>query len=375
VAALLGAADWIILAFIDAQSEPTASVIRQFLVEQPPGLAGKKIIALAFGVPHALSKEEISRLTAYYCFYGYTAPFIETAAQVLFGDRPAHSASPLSIPAIGYDLTRQTEPDPTQLIQILVEVAPDPQATAQPVVFKKGDTLKLRTAVILDRNGNPVPDGTKVTFTRIFSETTELPPQTVDTTDGIARVDFVLDKIGPLRIRAYSEPALTSYEFQITIRETQVTFQTVIPPTLTPTPIPPTRTPTPRPTATPTRTPTPVPPWWQPLATPDAPRRVTLNDWLLALVGISIVSLGAYRIMFNIVRALDRTERTIAATRWGLTCSGAGLVGYILYSMGAPVLINLDELGSAPAAFISSAAFAALPLLAALGQRQLERFR
>ncbi len=374
VVAALQAADWVVLVVIDTQTEPTSALVKQLLIGQTELLGDANTVVFTLGVPRALDKDALNRLTAHYCLYGNSAPFIDVAAQILFGDLPAPGAFPISVPALGYDITRQTEPDPNQFIQILIgEIPTGEQVTPQPVTVKAGDKLKLRTGVILDRNGHPVPDGTPVTFTRLFSESIELPALTVGTSEGVAIVEITLDKdkIGPLRIRAYSEPALTSYELRMTIFENQPSvFATVIPPTLTPTPKPSTPAPTRSPTATPTPTPTPVPPWYDPLTQPDAPRRVNLLDLFAALVGIAAVGLAAYYLRLNFG---EQNSQHVAATRLALWCSGAGLTGYILYGLGTPGIAALDSLGSLLASLLVSAISAALPLAAVWGWQQIDR--
>jgi beta-N-acetylhexosaminidase len=378
VGAAFGAANWVVLAIVDAQAEPAASLLQQLLLERPDllnniqeGQPPKQVVALSFGVPYALDKSQVSSLAAYYGLYGSSAPFVDVAAQLLFGDLITPGASPVSVPAIGYDLVKQLEPNPDQFIQIFIGEAPAADATPQPLSIKVGDTIKLRTGIIQDRNGQPVPDDTPLTFTRLYSEGLELPALVVGTRNGVALAEFALDRMGPWRIRAFSEPALTSYELQLTVLEGQpAQISTIVPPTITPTPIPPTITPTPTstPSPTPTLTPTPTPtPWWNPLAQEDAPRRVDWYDLLIALAGIASVSSFAHHLVMSSAR---RESKQVIAMRWALGCGGAGLIGYTLYGLGLPGINNLDSLGSAWGALVLSVAFAALPLLANLGRNR-----
>ncbi len=371
VGAALDAANRIVIAILDPQSQSAAALIQKLVVERPSILDGKNIVAFSFRTPSALNRDALDRLAAYYCVYDSSAPFLDIVAQMLLGDLPASGSSPISIPSIGYDLTRQTEPDPRQIIQILVGEAPaSPQATPQPLEVKVGDTLKLRTGVIVDRNGHSVPDGTPVTFTRVFSDGPESTIQTVGTRNGAATVDVVLDKIGSLRIRAFSEPALTSSVLQVTSSQDKpVVLATIVPPTATPLPPTPTTAPTPLPTLTPTPTATPVPPWWQPLTKPDAPRRVGFGEWFAALLGIAAVSAAGYRLMIH----AGQTNQQAAAMRWALWCGGGGVAGYILYGLGAPGLDVLDGLGSLWASLIASVICAALPLGVALWRERARR--
>lgn len=375
VGATLGGADVVILALLDRQLASAAQLVRRLLVTSPEILGDKQVVAFSFGDPQALERDEINRVAAYYCLYSSSASSIQVAAQILFGDLPAPGALPVSLPAIGYDLTRQIEPDPNQMIQILVgETSAGNQTTPRPVEVKVGDKLAVRAGPILDRNGHPVPDGTQVTFTRLFSDNIELPPITISTVNGIAKAEIVLDKVGLLRIRAFSEPALTSYELQVTSLENQqVTITAIAPPTRTPLPVLPTSTPTPRPTATPTPTPTPVPPWWAPLTHPAAPRRVGWSDLFLALGGIAAVGLFVYRLTLVVERANHQPNGQIVAARWALWCVMAGLTGYALYGLGLPGVNQLDSIGSAWAALIASVVSALMPLVVAWGWREATR--
>jgi beta-N-acetylhexosaminidase len=105
--------------------------------------------------------------------------------------------------------------------------------------------------LIVDQNGNPVPDGTKVSFiidTRSTSGSVE--QLEAETVDGYARVMYVIPSIGSLELRVTAPPALTSQILRLDITDaggiitsfepTPVITQenepvpTVIPPTPTP---------------------------------------------------------------------------------------------------------------------------------------------
>jgi hypothetical protein len=114
-----------------------------------------------------------------------------------------------------------------------------------------GDQITLRTGMIRDRNGHVVPDGTPVTFILGYpAERVELPRITTTTTEGIAKTDVILDRVGQLEIKAVSEPASQSTTLLLTIAgEGPAVLATEVPP--------PTVTPTTTATARPTRTPAP----------------------------------------------------------------------------------------------------------------------
>jgi hypothetical protein len=148
------------------------------------------------------------------------------------------------------------------------------------------------------------------------------------TLDGVARTEFVLDKVGRLLIRASSEPALDSTVLEITIGESgSAVVATVVPtPTPTVTPIPtPTRTPTP--TLTPTATPLP--------GAVEAflvhkPRNAQWGELLLALIAVGAIGGGGYW------AARQRRDDLARALRVGLWCAVGGLIGYVYFSLGLP---------------------------------------
>ena len=210
--AAFGAANWVVFAVLDADPAfPQSGALRQLVTQRPSLLANKKVIIFAFDAPNQLEAEAMAKATATYALYSRTEPFIEVAARALFGDVKPRGNPPVSVEAIRYRLITQTEPNPAQLIQLFVGDPPqDSKSTPTPVSIKVGDTLKVRTGPIMDRNGHVVPDGTQVIFSRTFSLTQELPPLVAPTRNGVATVSFVLDRIGPLRVRASSEPAMSA---------------------------------------------------------------------------------------------------------------------------------------------------------------------
>jgi beta-N-acetylhexosaminidase len=87
-------------------------------------------------------------------------------------------------------------------------------------LYQAGDTIPVKAGLILDHNGNPVPDGTKVNFiidTMSTSGTLEqLPAETID---GYARVMYVIPSIGSLELRATADPARTSQILRLDITD------------------------------------------------------------------------------------------------------------------------------------------------------------
>jgi beta-N-acetylhexosaminidase len=119
------------------------------------------------------------------------------------------------VPGIGYDLISATKPDPTQVISLSLDLPEStpaagdqtPEPTPVPT-FKVGDTIPLKTGMILDRNRHVVPDGTPVRF--LFTTGGEQDvAQSVDTvtSKGVARASYLIERSGLLDISATSDPA------------------------------------------------------------------------------------------------------------------------------------------------------------------------
>lgn len=153
--------------------------------------------------------------------------------------------------------------------------------------MKIGDQISLVSGVILDHNGNQVPDGTILRFT-LYHDGDSVPAQIVElqTSQGIARGTLLIDQSGEIIVEADSGSATTS---------DVLTFE--IPPELiTATPGPPTQTPTvpPTPTILPTSTSTATPQATStPISTP-AGTNINFGDWLLALIVVAAISGGNY---------------------------------------------------------------------------------
>jgi hypothetical protein len=99
--------------------------------------------------------------------------------------------------------------------------------------------------MILDNNGNTVPDGTVVQFSMMLTGEGGGILKQVDavTTQGVARAAFGLDKPGLLEIHVTSEPAVISEVLQLDVSQSGAVAVTVVVPELTqiiePTPTPP----------------------------------------------------------------------------------------------------------------------------------------
>ena len=256
----LNAATWIIFSFREFGTERIeATTFRRFFDERPDLVRGKKIIGLAFNAPYYLDSTDISKLSAYYALYSKTAEFYDIAARVLMQELTPSGSLPVSVPGIGYDLDNTVSPAPYQVIPLLIEapvtgekpINTPPAGYSQPLLYKAGDTIPIRAGIIVDNNGNPVPDGTLVRFiidTRSTSGSVE--QLEASTVDGYARVMYVIPSIGSLQLSVTADPAfisqilrlditdaggvVTSFEPTVVVGETGVSTPTDIPPTPTP---------------------------------------------------------------------------------------------------------------------------------------------
>jgi beta-N-acetylhexosaminidase len=319
----IGDADWIVFAMLDHDPEnyPSSTALKQFLREGVEGLETKKIIVMAYEAPYYLDTTEVSKLTAYFGIYGKAEAFIETSIRALFLDFGPTGKPPVTTVGVGYDLTQQLSPDPDQIIAVVWADQPAPvQGTPPPVELEVGDPLTVRTSVIVDHNGNVVPDGTPVTFQLLYLAERLFRRVDAVTVDGIAEATITLELAGELEITASSEPATDSRPLVVRLLGETAEI-------LTPTPTPtPTSTPTPTPTPTSTPTPTPAP---DPVPLP----RVEWIDLGLALLGI-VASAGVVALSGRAVQ-LHRhaASKLVQLILWSGIC---GLAGYLFYSLALP---------------------------------------
>lgn len=238
--------EWVVINMLDVEpGEPQTALLRQFLSERQDLLLDKRIVVFAFNAPYFLDPTDISKLTAYYCLYSKSAPFVEAAARLLFREISPVGSLPVSVPGIGYDLFTATTPDPNQVIGLFWDMPPlsvptalvTPEVTPTPF-FRVGDTVSVRTSIILDHNGHPVPDGTPVRFNILLSGEGGVVRQiNTATVQGMAGVSFSIDRYGLLEIRAESDPAFTSVVLQFNVSAEGFSVTIVAPtPNISPTP-------------------------------------------------------------------------------------------------------------------------------------------
>jgi beta-N-acetylhexosaminidase len=326
----LARADWVMFAMLDiTERVPGSDAVRHFLAEQANLLLGKQVVVFAFGAPYYLDTTEIAKLAAYFALYSHTEPFVEAAARALFEEFPLTGVSPVSVSGISYDLIVRTQPDPAQIIQLFIGPEPEeadgtPQPTVQP---RYGETLLLRTSLIVDRNGYPVPDGTPVEFT--FSYPQEGLEHTIQTTtrSGVAQASVTLDRVGQLQISVRAEPVPRAVRLELDVQEGGPAV--IVSVTSTPSP-----TPRPAPTSTPPPTQEVTPGSAQQPDTDGTSAltrdRVSWLDLALSLGGTTVIALAGYA-----GRWRRRRERGWAL-RAGLWCAVGGLGAYIGSALGLP---------------------------------------
>ncbi len=328
-------ADWVIFAMLDAGDRASPSgAVRRFLSERADALRGKKVVIFAFGAPYYLDTTEIAKLSAYFGIYSPAPPFVEAAVRALFAEFPLTGRPPVAVPGINYNLTQQTQPDPGQIIPVFIgdEAA---SGTPEPPTIYQGDTIRLRTGVILDRNGHPVPDGTLVEFILTYPQ--EGLERTVQATTrgGVAEATVTLDRTGQLQISVRAEPVPRAVRLEMDIRPGEPAV--IIPITPTPSPEPP-PTPSPSPSPTPKIEPTPEP------VAPERPLDRARGSDLMQGLGIALVGAAvSYASLWKRGQSLSR------AMKGGLQVLTGGLVGYLLFLalVGIGQLRPFGDIGAA----------------------------
>jgi beta-N-acetylhexosaminidase len=229
--------DWLIFSVLDSRSSEYGANGLKLLLDLRPDLASsKKLIVFGHDTPNILDATDVSKIDVYHALYDSSSPFIDVAAKLLFQEVSAPGASPVSIAGIGYDLIEATSPSPDQIIQLIIESNSDDGTVVPSTGYSVGDILKIETAVIVDNNGNLVPDHTPVDFI-ITQQSEGVSAATINafTVDGIARADVALERTGLLAISAQSGQALVSEILQFNVDVDVPAQATLISPTLSPT--------------------------------------------------------------------------------------------------------------------------------------------
>lgn len=331
---------WVIINLLNEDpSLPETRALKRLLSERLDLLRDKNVIVFSFDVPYYLDSTDLANISAYYVLYNNTQSAMDIAARVLMRETIAGGSLPVSISAVDYQLGTVTAPNPNQVIEIKLLTPQQAEVTATvtapiaetPVpLFVLGENVRIQAGPIVDHNGNQVPDGTVVKFTiRLSTDNLIISqPETV-TQDGLATIDYRIEREGIFEVTALSESALTSGKL---ILNTQGGLAQVIMPTETPTP---TSTPTSIPSPTPTLMPTPTP---DPSVNQTGYPRLT--DWLLVILLNLAGGFLAWIVGY----------KWWASLRWGIRstlCTVIGGLGaYILLTFGITPIMNLVKASS-----------------------------
>ncbi|MBS1252829.1 MAG: Beta-hexosaminidase [Anaerolineales bacterium] len=353
IESLLKDAQWIIFAMqdIDPEDAPASDALRILLKERANSLTDKKVIVMTYGAPYYLDATETSKLTAYYAAFSKVPASIEASVRVLFQEFLPTRALPMSVPGITYDLSTQLQPDPAQTLTVS-------RVGSEDTTINVGGEFTIQTSTILDKNGHPVPDETKVTLWLTDpTDSTYLSFKEVKTVDAVAETTLLAERAGPVEIRAEAGEAQTAEPLALTIKGESAPP----PPTATEEPATPTEPP---PTVTPSLTPTPEP-------TPQDQIASTSVSWVnlaLSMLGMLIASVVSISVDHNGGRrALSQTVRLF------LLSLTAGLIGYLVVGLEWIQVGKLPGLSTLPAPWrtpLLSTLFALVPLLWVVWDRQ-----
>lgn len=330
-------ADWILVAALDlSDSRPTSQALHRLLSERQDLLREKKIVVFAFGAPFYLDATNISKISAFYGLYNQLPSSVEIAARLLFKEIPSpRGRLPVSVPGIAYDLISATSPDPDRPFNIFVSNISDPEIpqTAQTEtptvpVFNTTEVLEIQTGVILDHNGNPVPDGTPVDFV-ITAQGVETFLPEVTTVDGSASSTYLIDRAVNFTVQAISASARSNIiQINVIGSEDGVGIAS----TSTP---PPGGFSTPSQTLPTTETPTPASP-----GNGSDSSNTIWRYWLLSILATGTVAMIAYQV-----------GASFGLVRWGIRWSFSAMIGglflynYLMFNLpGSAWILDRESL-------------------------------
>jgi beta-N-acetylhexosaminidase len=320
--ASLKSADWLIFSILNLREDkPESSALLMLINNHQELIRNKKTIVFAFNAPYYLDATDISKLTAYYALYSKVGPFVDIAARILFQEISPNGASAVSIPGVGYEIIVATSPDPNQIIGLSVDTTiqvgsiPEGDTTPVPPVFKIGDTLPVTTGIIVDNNGNQVPDGTIARFL-ISTGGDVATNQQIETVtqNGIAKASYQITQPGQIEIRVISEPAMISQVLQLEVKEGEASQVTAIAPTAQISP-------------TPFMSPTDDNPASSTSSSATRSEKLNFLDWLISILIIGLCSFGVYQI-----------GRRNYSSRWGIRWATCSVIGGLLFYSTAVIL-------------------------------------
>ena len=211
---LFNSSDWIIFLISD-NSYQSNNAFSRLLSQRPDLLEQKKSFAFSMGSPNVLDATAVSKLTAYYALYSKNENVIDIAARTLFKEIIPLGISPISVPAMNYQIEQATSPNSEQTIPfnitpiytedqsaLATQVAEDP--TLQE--YRVGDSVILEIGPIQDLNGNPLADGTDVTIaTTYIQEGTQYFNQiSAKTNNGFVTLRYMFEYSGTFSITAFT---------------------------------------------------------------------------------------------------------------------------------------------------------------------------
>ena len=229
--------DWLIFSVLDSRSTEYGVNALKLLLDLRPDLArSKKLVVFAHDTPNILDATDISKIDVYHALYDGSSPFIDVAAKLLFQELSALGASPVNVAGIGYDLIEVTSPNTDQIIQLIIDTGSEVGTEEPSTGYSVGDILSIATGVIVDNNGNHVPDNTPVDFI-ITQQGEGVLAFTINaySKDGIARADIALERTGLLSITAQSGKAQVSEILKFNVEVGVPAQATLISPTISPT--------------------------------------------------------------------------------------------------------------------------------------------
>lgn len=214
IEAQIAGADWLIFAMLDADTTGSggAEVLKRFLRERSEQLLDKRVVVLALDAPYFLDATEISKLSAFFGVYSRSEEFLENGVRATFRSLTPTGAPPVNVPGTRFtDLSQRLQPDASQQLPIQVLGGESVLATnsgsesdndVQPAL-QPGSAVRVQVGPIVDSNGRPVADGTRVDFQAVYEdEALALTVAPALTRGGVASRELVLDRAGVVRISA-----------------------------------------------------------------------------------------------------------------------------------------------------------------------------
>jgi beta-N-acetylhexosaminidase len=305
--------EWIILLLQEINAEdPDSLSILQLINQRLDLIQQKKIVVFSLNAPYYLDTTITSNVSVIYGLYSKQPQFIDVAVRLLFKELSAPGASPVSIQSTGYDLATALTPATDQIVDLSVEIADqqnnteeDNQAEFTEFEYEIGDTIHIQSSIILDQNGNPVPDNTLAKYTMTVINNNEIVSERVissQTNDGVASATVTLDNAGALTINATIGDSLESTELKLEIIDVNnIPVETEV---------------VPDPTEEPDQ-PQPIPDY--DIVTALKTGDVTMSLWLLLVLVNTFVSVFAYQVAIN-----------SGLVRWGIRHAFTTFIGGIL---------------------------------------------